>query len=534
MQPKPLLIRITTFSLCIVLHCSRESAVPVTPNVSPEARALLQLFYNISGRYTLTGQHNYPNTRDRNSQFAAKYIGQTPVIWSTDWGFAEDGDTDSYLARPDIVEEAIRQHRKGSLVTICWHAVPPTADEPVTFRPPQDGRPADSLASVQGRLPDGQFRDVLTPGTRLNRRWCAQVDSIAFYLKKLQQARVPVLWRPYHEMNGSWFWWGGRSDKSGTSALYRQIFDRLVRYHKINNLIWIWSVDRPNTPEMKFSDYYPGNDYLDILALDVYGSDFNQAYYDSLTLLSHGKPLALGEVGNPPEPHILDTQPNWSSWVIWAGMVRNTTKKQYQILISDPRILSQEDPAYHRIIRPFRKACGLAPLPAAMKKPGETGTGQNINRQQTLAAGNPSSVKTGFSGKWIFNEEKSLLDNMGTGSVPYKLDVMLHGLQLNLVRSQIVEWGNDRITEETLSLDGTESHSSMRNAPRITIARKSQNGDTLYIESKTTFTRDDRQFEWLTGEAWTVSQETGDLRIRQTSTTWRGEQQMTLVYERER
>jgi mannan endo-1,4-beta-mannosidase len=531
MHRKTLLFCTVIFCLNILTHCSKEAVSPVTPDASPEARALLQLFYDISGRYILTGQHNYPNTRDRNSQFAAKYIGQTPVIWSTDWGFAEDGDTDSYLARPDIVKEAIRQHKKGSLVTICWHAVPPTADEPVTFRPPPGGRPVDSLASVQGQLLNEQFKDVLTPGTELNLRWCAQVDTIAFYLKKLQEARVPVLWRPYHEMNGVWFWWGGRLGETSTRALYLQIFDRLVRYHKINNLIWIWSVDRPNRPEMNFSNYYPGNDYLDILALDVYGSDFNQAYYDSLIALSQGKPLVLGEVGNPPDPEILDTQPNWSYWVVWAGMVRNTSKKQYQVLINDPRVLSQEDAAYHRIMKPFRKACGLPSLSPVMKQAEAVSEAASERTAAVMEA--PPQI-TGFSGKWIFNEEKSTLNDWGAGNVPYKLNVTLDSTNLDLIRSQIVEWGDDRITRETLFLDGRESYSKMRNAPRITSARKSQNGDTLYIESKINFTRNGRRFEWLTREAWTLSQETGDLQIQQSSTTWRGERQMTLVYDRER
>lgn len=83
----------------------------------------------------MTGQHNDPNSKDQNSRFASKYEGQSPAIWSSDMGFAKDGDPDSYLARPDIVREAIRQHKKGSIITICWHAVPPTADEPVTFQP---------------------------------------------------------------------------------------------------------------------------------------------------------------------------------------------------------------------------------------------------------------------------------------------------------------------------------------------------------------------------------------------------------------
>jgi len=167
-----------TFLLITAISCVYTSSLfgaddaiePVTPNSSPEAKALLKFLYSTSGKYTLTGQHNYPNTRDRNSQFAADYIGKMPAIWSTDWGFAEAGNSDSYLARPDIVEEAKRQHQMGSLVTICWHAVPPTADEPVTFRRQRDADP-EALASVQGQLLDWQFKDVLTPGTELHKRY---------------------------------------------------------------------------------------------------------------------------------------------------------------------------------------------------------------------------------------------------------------------------------------------------------------------------------------------------------------------------
>ncbi|HAQ21511.1 MAG TPA: hypothetical protein DCR40_20110 [Prolixibacteraceae bacterium] len=161
---------LSKYILIPVLIVSMGSEVlaidPVNPKTTPEAKALLELHYRISGKYTMTGQHNYPNTKDRNTRFAVKYIGKTPAIWSTDMGFAKDGDTDSYLARPDIVKEAIRQHQKGSIITICWHAVPPTADEPVTFQPRRK-IPPDSLASVQGQLPDQQFKDVLNPGTKL-------------------------------------------------------------------------------------------------------------------------------------------------------------------------------------------------------------------------------------------------------------------------------------------------------------------------------------------------------------------------------
>jgi mannan endo-1,4-beta-mannosidase len=485
-----------------------QAGDPVNPNATPEAKALLDLFYRISGKYTLTGQHNYPNTKDRNTRFAAEYIGQTPAIWSTDMGFAEEGDYDSYLARPDIVKEAIRQHRKGSIITICWHAVPPTADEPVTFQP--RGRVApDSLASVQGQLPDEQFKEVLTPGTRLYKRWAAQVDSIAVYLKKLQEANVPVLWRPYHEMNGDWFWWGGRVGENSTADLYRQLYDRMVNYHKLNNLVWIWSVDRPSTPIRKFSNFYPGNEYLDILALDVYGSDFNQAYYDSLMVLSKRKPIVLGEVGNPPTLDILDKQPNWGYWVIWAGMVRNLTKKQHQVLVNDPRMLSQEDPAYWEIMAPFRKACGLPLLPLKDKYP--------VN----------------FSGHWIFNEEESEVGNRGVGNVPYEMEVYQDDDLLDVKRVMIVEWGDNRITNEEILLDGTEMKSELYNAPRISKASWNEANTSVQISSTVKFERGGRSFEMKSSEEWSLQEGGKILKIVQTSTGFRGEDvTVSLVYDK--
>ena len=344
------------------LFGSEGSIKPVTPNASPEANALLQFLYSISGKYTLTGQHNYPNTKDASTRQAAKYSGKTPVIYSQDWGFAEDGDKDSYLARPDTVEEVKRQHKLGSIITICWHAVPPTAYEPVTFRPRRGKAAPPKLASVQGKLKNDEFKDVLTPGTELYDRWCAHVDTVAVYLKRLRDANVPVLWRPYHEMNGDWFWWGGRRGEHSTAALYRQMFDRYTNHHKLNNLIWVWSVDRPSTPQRQFADYFPGSKYLDVVSLDVYGSDFKQSYYDDLLKLADGKPLALAEVGDPPSLEVLEKQPKWTLYVIWAEMVQMTKQDVLQALVNDTRMLSLEDPAYHKVIAPFRAACGLPPL----------------------------------------------------------------------------------------------------------------------------------------------------------------------------
>ncbi|MGH2648148.1 MAG: glycosyl hydrolase [Ginsengibacter sp.] len=492
---------------------AQEKAInPVTKNASPEAKALLKFFYSISGEYILTGQHNYPNVHNRNTEFAAEYIGKTPVVYSTDWGFAFDGNTDSYLARQDIVNEAIRQNKLGAIITLCWHAVPPTADYPVTFQP-LPGADSTKLHSVQGHLLDQQFKDVLTPGTALYKHWCEKVDSIAVYLKKLRDAHVHVVWRPYHEMNGEWFWWGGRGiqDTYSTVRLYRQLFDRLVNYHKLNNLIWMWNVDRPSTPARKFTNFYVGNNYFDIASLDVYGSDFNQNYYDSLLALAKGKPIALGEVGNPPTPSVLKRQPKWTYYVIWAGMVRNTSKKQYEALTNDSHVLCLEDEAYRIAIAPYRKVAGLYPLPLNVVKHAD------------------------FSGEWKFDESASELDNSGTGNVPYRLTVTKNDSDLDIKRTMVSEYSDPTTVDVQLPLDGKEKSlkAPFGNNPMMVSAHESANGDTLFIDSKIKFTYGGRTNDWTTSEAWTLEQDGKVLSIEQTSNIFRGKRTIKMVYNKE-
>jgi mannan endo-1,4-beta-mannosidase len=487
------------------LPAEGAAAKPVTPNASPEATALLQFLYDISGKYTLTGQHNFPNTKSRNSQFAAKYIGKTPIIFGSDFGHAKAGDSDSYLARPDIVQEAIRQNQMGSIVALCWHAVPPTADEPITFRqlPGSDPR---RLTSVQGKLLDEQFRDVLTPGTELYDRWCSQVDEVAVFLKQLQDARVPVLWRPYHEMNGDWFWWGGRTGQYSTIALYRQMFDRLVNHHHLNNLIWVWSMDRPSRPGMEHVRFFPGSEYVDVLALDVYGSDFSQAYYDSLVSLSQGKPLALAEVGSPPTPEILRQQPKWTYYMTWASMVRNTPRKEYAALLADPAVLNLEDPAYWAAIAPYRKASGLPPL-------------------------HVEPPPADFSGTWVLDEDKSVLGRMGAAFAPARLEVTQHGNDLVIRTTSIVDYGDDRVTEDRLTLDGAEMKGEFMGSPRLETARRTPDGAGIEVDSTVSPV-------WAPGttmktqERWSLAGGGNELRLQRHTTSSRGDQDTTLVFDR--
>ncbi len=472
---------------------------PANKNMSPEAKALLELHYSISGKYILTGQHNYPVTKDRNTRFAKSLYGKTPAVWSSDFGFSAEGDKDCYLARPDIVKEAIRQHKKGSIITLCWHAVPPTANEPITFQPRGKVEPG-KLASVQGRLLEEQYKELLTPRTPLYKQWASQVDTIAYWLKQLQEAKVPVLWRPYHEMNGSWFWWGERVGPYSTIDIYRQLFDRMVHYHKLNNLIWVWNVDRPSTPIRKFSNFYPGNNYLDIVSLDVYGSDFNQAYYDSLVALSNGKPLLFGEVGQPPLVPVIDKQPLWTSWVIWAGMAKDMSD-EHLAMLKDPRVLSQDDPTFWEILNPYRKTCALPLLPL-----------------------NDEFTSLELEGTWILDPAK----NDKRSRAPFLLVIDRDKEVLFVKQYQTEEYGEDKISFIDLLLDGGEI--VYKNPGFIEKTKSTWNGKNKAVEVQTLSIRQmgNTAIETKKSEQWKCSSDGKTLIITLSAPDRSGEKKTSV------
>jgi len=100
----PLLIGLLCFNLSS-LHGAEGAAQPVTPGASPEAVELLKFIYRISGKQTLSGQHNFPADEDKHTLAAARAWGKTPAIFGKDWGFAKAGDKDSAFVRNDIVEQ---------------------------------------------------------------------------------------------------------------------------------------------------------------------------------------------------------------------------------------------------------------------------------------------------------------------------------------------------------------------------------------------------------------------------------------------
>jgi len=327
--------------IAAVAQAEGPACEPVNPNTTAEARALLKKLCALSGKYTLSGQHNFPNHLSQHSERLAAIVGKSPLIWGSDFGFTDGEDKDSILHRDLMIEEAKRQYAAGSIITLMWHVVRPTDDEPV--KPGAGWR-----GSVQAKLTDEQWQDLITPDTPLHKRWERYIDTVAAYLKQLQDARIPVLWRPYHENNGDWFWWGGRPGEAGFAALYRMTYARMVYVHHLDNLIWVWSPNAPNGKNAgPYADYFPGLRFVDVLACDNYGPML-QSHYDGLVQLANGKPVALGEIGAPFPVDMFTNQPRWVWFMGWSDFFdvepRDDARRElYRALFADPRVISRGD-----------------------------------------------------------------------------------------------------------------------------------------------------------------------------------------------
>ncbi len=311
-------VLIRTCALLIIFSTSvSASRAPVNPNATPEAVALLEYLYSIQGRQTLSGQHNVPLNGSTRLAGMEKQYGVYPAMFGQDFGFSPAGTWDGINFRQNIVDEAIRRHHEGFIITIMWHAVRPIEEEPVDFS-----------TGIQGKLTDAEWQDLITPGTEINERWKSQVDVIAFFLKQLNTAGVPVLWRPYHEMNGGWFWWGKKEGEDGYVKLWRMLYDRLTHFHGLNNLLWVYNPNEVKDNVDPYATYYPGHDFVDILATDVYTEGYNQMNYEQLLELAEGRPMGLGEVGEFPTAEILENQPMWTWFMFWHDPYSGTREQR--------------------------------------------------------------------------------------------------------------------------------------------------------------------------------------------------------------
>lgn len=205
--------------------------------------------------------------------------------------------------------------KSGGLVTFCWHW-----NVPRDINNPDLGK-AFYMDNEGVKIVNWDVMNATTPGTKEYEVVVHDIDLIASYLQELEAAGITVLWRPFHEASGSWFWWGAQSGDKQAREKFRRLwymmFDRLENYHKLSNIIWVW-----NGQSAKMS--IEANAY-DISGIDFYASKEDHsslaAQYEQLKKYTYdGKMLALTETGYIPDPEQCKKDGvMWLFYMPWNG-----------------------------------------------------------------------------------------------------------------------------------------------------------------------------------------------------------------------
>lgn len=266
---------------------------------------VLDYLKSISGKQTVIGIHNRePNSTPAvQTDKAYSITGQYPGLWSGDFLFSSSDVSNRW----NMIYECKRQWDNGSMVQLMFHVVPPTQSEPGNW----DG-------GVVSKLSDSQWADLIKDGGTLNKAWKTRLDNYAQYLQYLEDNKVTVLLRPFHEMNQGIFWWAGRPGTNGTAALYRLTRDYLVNTKGLSNLVWVWNMQ---DLDLNWSVYNPGNNYWDIFSVDIYNPDgYTSAKYNAALSVAGSKPIAIGECAKLPTASQLAAQQRWVFCMSWAEL----------------------------------------------------------------------------------------------------------------------------------------------------------------------------------------------------------------------
>lgn len=303
---------------------------PVNKKADKQTRELLERLYKtVDEGKIMSGLHhnqlNMPNYMRDLNRINEAVPGAVPMVWGGD--VAWDADK--------VVKMAIDHHKQGYVISITWHAARPFDKGIVSFK-----------HQTQGKFSDKQWEELVTEGSEMHRMWIAQVDSIAQYLKTLQSNGVPVLWRPFHEMNGDWFWWCNKRGERGFTVLWKMLYHRLTDHHGLNNLIWVWNPNNPRKhpvdKEMGYALYYPSDEYVDVLAADVYHREWFQDTHDQLVELGKEKLVALGEVGELPTAEQLRSYNRYAWFMIWTSFTEDkyNTIDALKDVFGDKRVMN--------------------------------------------------------------------------------------------------------------------------------------------------------------------------------------------------
>lgn len=337
------------------------------PNATKEARNVYEFLKMQWGKKMLTGvQSSMSNTLDVVNAVAEK-TGHHPALAGFDFIYLAFSPTPpgwGWVQNYGDISAAKEQWENNGLVSYMWHWNVPNSE--ADYKKCLEGSTDNMGFYCPGANSNGttefDVREALKEGTWQHECIMRDLKEVAGYLTQLRDANIPILFRPLHEAagnytkynknGGAWFWWG-RYGAQYCRQLYRLMHDVLTNDYKLNNIIWVWTIDAAEGFESQAKEWYPGDDCVDIVGVDVYTDNVStpwKSQYDFMNAVTGSKKLTtVSECGNMPDPSAqFKGGANYLWYMVWPtdmninGYPKNTDAYWKSVFDSE-FTLSRED-----------------------------------------------------------------------------------------------------------------------------------------------------------------------------------------------
>lgn len=294
-------------------------------NAIESAQAVYAYLQEIWKTGCLTGQmeSTWMYSSEYEMNYIQKHTGKLPAIRGLDF-MGND-----FRA---VTSSSIKWWGKGGIPHICWHTG------------------AEFGSGYTESLEDDiDWNEAFIPGSKTNQKLVSGMDRAVPYLQKLEDAGVPVLWRPFHELDGGWFWWA-KGGSENFVRLWQMMYSRYTDYWGLDNLIWVLGYSGAG---VNMAAWYPGDDYVDLIGADSYTSGANGSLYEQVAAIApEGMPIVFHECGTiPTQAQMEQENAPWVMFMVWhtehlTSETYNTIDSLKEIYNSDYFITLDELPDF--------------------------------------------------------------------------------------------------------------------------------------------------------------------------------------------
>ncbi len=319
---KEILLLLSTI-LCLPVIQHAQSVKLIDKKATSETKALFRNLKKLSEKYTLFGHqhateygHGWEGEEDRSD--VKSVTGSHPAVIGIDIGAFTNSNTDWAIKYKERVRKTAEDtYNSGGVITIAWHFSNPVSGGGFYW--------VDTLSkpAVRYLIPGGEAHDLYKGILKGIADWAKSA-------KGKDGKLVPMIFRPYHELDGDWFWWGR---KHCTVDEFTYLWKFTVTYLRdsldVHNFIYAFSTDNKFISEEQYLERYPGDEWVDLVGIDNYGDMGRNGSYNlpaaiqKLKIVSDyarkkGKLAAFTETGLESIPN-----PNW-----WTGTLLKVMKAE--------------------------------------------------------------------------------------------------------------------------------------------------------------------------------------------------------------